>query len=421
MTSLPKSLQTAIEKSNLFEFTIEDYKFVLIGYPQWKSYVAYRESNIWIETYFKIDLSKRIIFFTLSKIRTKGEVKDLSILDQLDCDDIEVEKRKIEEFFSTIPTDIIQTVSKFPDSHWEAIETTILLGQDLLSLMTSNPLLAYIIINAKKINPSIRLLNEAVVLKKMILTKQKEIVNKCGFPETNQIVRIFSKINPAFINVDDLVILRNLLMVDAQLKERILSTLSFAKTINQNLLKLIIYNSPLFSLLSNKIIYELAESESFSERLIKIKLLYLNAKRWQLTLPKIISLSGLNKQFEKQLLAIERKQQKENTFPPPPLDDNYFITAICNESDLISWSKRQHNCIRSYANSIKTKQKYFYKVVSGKEEATLELKLDENKIRKGDLLGVSNASVSLEMKQMVDEWFQENKKRRKTKFQGFIK
>lgn len=402
-----------IEKSNLFEFTTEEYQFVLVGYPVWKAFVAYRDSNIWIESYFRIDVSKRIIFFEQAKTRTQKELKESSILDQLICDDIEIERKRIEDFFSTIPKDIIHAVVKFPDSHWEAIESIILLGPDILSLINSNPVMAYVIINSKKINPSIRLLNEAEVLKKMILTKQKEVLSRCGFPETNQMVKIFSKIDPEFINVNELVSLRNLLMIDAQLKERILNTLSFAKIINHNLLKLTIYNSPLFSLLSNKIIYELAASESFIEHLIKIKQLHLNFKRWQLTAPKIISLPGINKTFEKQLLAVEKKKQKENTFPPPPLEDNFYITAICQESDLVSWSKRQRNCIRSYTSSIKSKQKYFYKVILDKEEATLELTLTKGHIRKGDLLGVDNKSVSQAMKEMVDEWFKENKSKRK--------
>ena len=346
MLSLPKSVFATVNKSNLFDFTTEDYQFVLIGYPQWKAYVSYRDSNIWIESYFRIDVSKRIIFF--AKAKAQKELKESSILDQLICDDIETERKRIEDFFNTIPENLIQAVSKFPDSHWEAIETIKLLGSDMLTLINSNPGLAYIIINAKKINPSIRLLNEAVILKKMIITKQKEILGKCGFPETNQMVKIFSKINLETVNVNDLISLRNLLMIDS-LKERLLSTLSFAKTINQNLLKLIIYNSPLLSFLSNKIIYELAASDSFVEHLNKLKQLYLNSRRWQLPAPEINSLSGINKTFEKQLLAVEKKRQKENTFPPPPLEDNFYITAICQESELVSWSKRQHNCIRSYA------------------------------------------------------------------------
>jgi len=402
-----------IEKSNRFEFTTEEYQFVLSGYPVWKAFVAYRDSNIWIESYFRIDVSKRIIFFAKAKAKTQKELKESFILDQLICDDIEIERKRIEEFFTTIPKNVIHAVAKFPDSHWEAIETIILLGPDILSLINSNPVLAYIIINSKKINPSIRLLNEAEVLKKMILTKQKEVLSKCGFPETNQMVKIFSKIDSEFINVNDLVSLRNLLMIDAQLKERILNTLSFAKSINHNLLKLTIYNSPLFSLLSNKIIYELAASESFYEHLIKIKQLYLNSKRWQLTTPKIICLPGINKTFEKQLLAVEKKRQKENAFPPPPLEDNFYITAICQESELVSWSKRQRNCIRSYTSSIKSRQKYFYKVIYGIEEATLELKLTKGHIRKGDLLGTANISVSKGLNEMVDDWFKENNSKKK--------
>jgi hypothetical protein len=403
----------SIDKSNLFEFTTEEYQFALAGYPVWKAFVAYRDSNIWIESYFRINVSKRIIFFAKAKAKTQKELKEISILDQLICDDIEIERKRIEDFFSTIPENIIRAVAKFPDSHWEALESIILLGSNLLALINSNPVLAYIIINSKKINPSIRLLSEAEVLKKMILTKQKEVLSKCGFLETNQMVKIFSKMDSSFINVNDLINLRNLLMIDIQLKERILNILSFAKNINQNLLKLTIYNSPLLQLLSNKIIYELAASESFNEHLTKIKQLYLNSKRWQLAAPKIISLPGINKTFEKQLIAVEIKRQKENAFPPPPIEDNFYITAICQESDLVSWSKRQKNCIRSYAGSIKSKQRYFYKVINGKEEATLELKLTNGQIKKGGLLGTANISVSKGLIEIVDEWFKENKSKKK--------
>jgi len=410
---LQKYRNSTIEKSGLFAFITEEYQFVLAGYPVWKAFVAYRDSNIWIESYFRIDVSKRIIFFAKAKAKTQKELKESSLLDQLICDDIEIERKRIEDFFSTIPKNVIQAAAKFPDSHWEAVESIILLGADILALINSNPVLAYVIINAKKINPSIRLLNEAEVLKQMILTKQKEVLSRCGFPETNQMVKIFSKIDPEFINVDDLISLRNLLMIDTQLKERILNTLSFAKTINHNLLILTIYNSPLLQLLNNNIIYELAASESFIEHLIKIKQLYLNSKRWQLTAPKIISLPDINKTFEKQLLAVEKKRQKENTFPSPPIEDNFYITAICQESELVYWSKRQNNCIRSYTSSIKSRQKYFYKVIYGIEEATLELKLTKGHIRKGDLLGTANISVSKGLIEMVDDWFKENKSKKK--------
>lgn len=413
MTHTQQQLWGNVEKSNLFEFATEEYRFVLAGYPVWKTFVSYRDSNIWIQSYFRIDVGKRIIFFEKARAKTQKELKESSILDQLICDDIEIERKRIEEFFNTIPENVIQGISKFPDSHWEAIEAFILLGSDILALINSNPVLAYIIINAKKISPSIRFSNEAVVLKKMILIKQKEIINKCGFPETNQMVKIFSKMDPGSVNVNDLVSLRNLLMIDIQLKERILNILSYAKTINQNLLKLTIYNSPLISLLSNKLFYELAASESFNEHLIKIKQLYFNAKRWQLPAPELTSLASINRTFEKQTFAVENRRLQENTFPPPPLGDSFYISAICRESDLISWSKRQHNCIRGYTSSIRSKQSYFYRVIYGKEEATLELKLSNGHIRKGDLLGVGNKSVTVGLEEMVKTWLKEARIKRK--------
>ncbi|PJB02126.1 MAG: hypothetical protein CO127_00735, partial [Ignavibacteria bacterium CG_4_9_14_3_um_filter_36_18] len=56
---------------------------------------------------------------------------------------------------------------------------------------------------------------------------------------------------------------------------------------------------------------------------------------------------------------------------------------------------------------------YFYKIIYGKEEATLELRITKGQVKEGDLLGAGNTRVSKEMEQMVDEWFRENKNKKK--------
>ncbi|MBZ0200830.1 MAG: hypothetical protein K8H86_13250, partial [Ignavibacteriaceae bacterium] len=182
MLPLPKSLFASIEKSNLFTFLTGEYQFVLAGYPTWKAYVSYRNSNLWVESFFRIDVGKKNIFFTNPKPNIKDELNDHSLLNQLVKSDIEIERQKIAAFFSTIPADIVQAVSQYPDSHWEFIESIILLGPDFLSLINTNPVYAYIVVNSKRINPSIRLLNPTLVLKNMIMTKQKEVLGLCGFP-----------------------------------------------------------------------------------------------------------------------------------------------------------------------------------------------------------------------------------------------
>jgi len=82
MLTLPNSLFASIQKSNLFEFTTEEYHFALAGYPVWKAFVAYRDSNIWIESYFRIDVGKRIVLFTKPKAKTKKVLNKNSLPDQ---------------------------------------------------------------------------------------------------------------------------------------------------------------------------------------------------------------------------------------------------------------------------------------------------------------------------------------------------
>jgi len=83
MLSLPKSLFASIDKSNPFEFVTEEYHFALAGYPVWKAFVAYRDSNIWIESYFRIDVGKRIVLFTKPKAKTQTVLNKNCLLDQL--------------------------------------------------------------------------------------------------------------------------------------------------------------------------------------------------------------------------------------------------------------------------------------------------------------------------------------------------
>lgn len=403
----------SIEKQQIYQFITDEYQIILIGYPIWKAFISYGESNLWITTFFKIDINKKIIYFTPTK-KAKN-IKESSLLDILSSDSVDQDRIKIENFFNTITNDVREVVSKFQDSHWEMIETILMLGNDFIKLALTNPVLAYIVVNSNKINPSLRLLDDIEILSRMITSKQREILGKCGFPNTDQMVKIFSKIDPTQVRTNDLINLRSLLAWDSLIRTRILNVLSFAKIINKNILKLVIYNSPLLILLPNSTIYDLIQSEFFNQRVLIIRQLYINSKRWKIELPEIKSVQNLEQKLKKQLIEIEKKRKKEKSFPSPPLEDNFYITAICNERDLIYWSKRQNNCVRNYTKDILLGRSYIYRVEFNKEEATLELKLNDGKIRLGSLLATNNLKVSENLRIMVDNWLKESRKLLKRK------
>jgi len=249
----------------------------------------------------------------------------------------------------------------------------------------------------------------------MIHTKQKEILGLCGFPGTERVVKIFSKIDPGIISIKDMIRFRDLLMNKSKTTERILKILSFAKVINKNLFELLLYHAPLINLIPNKVINELVSSRLYIENTAKLKRIYLESNRWKIKIPEIKSLKSLNKVYEKLLKTVEMKKRNKETFPTPPIEDNYYITAICNEKDLSSWSKRQQNCVRHSAERVHSGHSYFYRINNNSEEATLEIKLNDNKISRGSLLGLHNSNVSNELRKMVSYWFRAFKKNQAVK------
>jgi len=281
--------------------------------------------------------------------------------------------------------------------------------------MSSNPALAYVIINIDKINSSFFFYNEIELLKRMILTKQKEILGLCGFPGTERIVKIFSKINPGIINIKDMISFRNLLTNKSNTTKRILKILSFSKVIDKNLFKLLLYHTPLIDIIPNKVVYQLVSSNLFIEDTAKLKRIYLDCNRWQIRMPEIKSLETLNGIYEKVRKTAEMKKKNKESFPPPPLEDNYHITAICNEQELNSWSKHQQNCIRNYAEKVHARHSYFYRVMNNSEQATLEIIINDNKISRGSLLGLNKSGVSSELRKMVNEWFRASKRNQSVK------
>ncbi len=415
LTAHSKKLPFAeIENSNLFEFSTKDYTLVLAGYPVLRAFTVSSDSDIWVEVYLQIDITKRIIFFSQINDKQNKKLKalkwEVSMVDDLFRETPDIYIKNLEGFFNTIPADISLAVMKYPDSHWQLIKAINFIGKDILSVMSTNPTLAYVIINMEKINSSFISYNDIELLKKMILTKHKKILGLCGFPGTEQVVKIFSKIDPGIISIKDMILFRNLLIMNSETTKRALKILTFAKIINKNLFNLLLYHTPLINLVSNKVIYELVSSKSFMENKAKLKRIHLVSNRLKINIPEIKSLGSINKVYENLLKTVEIKKRNKKTFPTPPIEDNYSITAICDKKDLNSWSKQQQNCIRDYARKIYSGHSYFYRVKNNLEEATLEIKIKNTKITMGSLLGVSNSNVSIELRKMVNDWFKASKK-----------
>lgn len=395
------------DKTNLFVIKNEDYNLVVVGYPVWRGFVAATDTDIWIEIIPAIDVINKTII--LPQKKRKPNQKDLFKQPQEKKEEIDPEV--IKKFFLSIPPEIIDLVSRFPDSHWELIGAVKLIGDDFQSLMKTNPALAYIIVNMEKLNPSFLYYANVELLQRMIKTKRKEILRLCGFPEAARMVKIFSKIDPKVLDIKLLIQLKEVLMTQTEKTERILQILSFAKSINKNLLHLVSVYTEVLESLNDRLVFELAEDENYSLKAAMLQQMNHKSRQWKVALPKSISLPGLDEAKKKFDEKVKVKRDKLDIFPKPPLEDNEYVKAITTETRLISWSKRQQNCIRSYAGKIRTGRCYIYKVIYEGEEATLEVKKKKNKsFGISDLSGFKNCRVSDKLYTMVQEWIKTTSK-----------
>ena len=395
-------------KPSEYNFGNDKFKMLLIEYPQWEASISSAESDIWVKVIPKIDLTRRVIFYPHLNKKSK-KTSDIITSDGIDKLLRDNEAILIDDFFNSIPVEIIQAVSKFSDSHWEIVKAIKLIGKDLLSLININPALAYTIVNIEKINPSFSCFGDTDVLQRMIRKRHKEILGLIGFPESERMTKIFSKLEPSTLNLDNIIALKKTLLLQPGSTENILKLLSYSKIINKNLLRLVTSDYHIIESMTHKLIFDIIESENFEDILKSLNEILSCSKQLKQDIPQLNASSSILKVNGELKKRLSSRVKRNMIFPPAPIVGNECIQPICNESELKIWARRQQNCIAGYSGKVRLGKSYFYRVVNNDEEATLELKLKDKKIRMNALLGKSNRKVSPILKKVVSEWLNENK------------
>ncbi|MDR3627881.1 MAG: hypothetical protein P4L45_13650 [Ignavibacteriaceae bacterium] len=391
-----ESVYKNLKKGQVFEFSNGDNTLILSGYSDWKAFISSHNSNVWVEVQPKININKQLIY--LPKTNSSSATSREKI------NQPELEKRK-REFFNTIPAEVVNILKCYSDSHWEIVRAIKYVSDDLIRLISANPALAYILVHLEKFNPSYGCYYDMELLKTMILKKQREILRISSFPGSDRIVKAIMKLNPVDLSIKTLIKLKQALSDKTELSDRILNLLSFSDQINENLLNLFAENKNLVQNLSNKLIFEMTKSNDYRNCISLLQDIEADCSVNKLKFPEISSITDLPAIREK----INHKAEILRQFPEPPIKGNAFVQPLTSEKELISWSKRQGNCIRHFGNSVRSGRIYMYKIVNDTEEATQEIKIVKNRLKMGSLLGTYNRNVSTNLKEVVGKWFSESK------------
>lgn len=400
-----------------YEFNHLTYSYIIIGYPYLRAFISAIESNLWVEIQPVINFSNRKIKFPKNtyifeknkNYITIGERRKLELNEVIESTiHSELESR----FFDTFPQNFISNIQRFQDSHWEFVKAAVEYGNEFISFMNSSPMLAYILVNLGNFNKSYKLYDDLDFIHITLSNKQKEILNRALFPGSERMVKIISKLSPEIIDIKTLISFRDSLLISETLKERILKLLSHQKIFNENLILLLANEPQAFEILNYKSMNQLVQSPEFFNVKERLSKLVYNATKWKIKISELEQIAQISNYEKKIKEMIQHKKDLMNTFPKQPIPDTDNIIALKTVADQKRWSRQQSNCIKDYIKKVHSGKSYFYKIINGKEEATLELKLHTNEIRKGDLLGSSNTKVSEETKLIVDKWLLDFRKRR---------
>ncbi|MFH1197787.1 MAG: hypothetical protein V1720_18950 [bacterium] len=411
------NLLNEFEQKNIFKFTRHECKFILVGAPHWRAFSVSGDSPYWVEIEPVVNLNiRKIDFLHNGDFIEKGfsNINTVTlhspVIDANNEAPKEGNENKEQKFFDSIPKELHDQVKMFSNSHWDFLKAITFFGEKLSSFIISNPGLAYILVNLGKLHASYSIYNNYSYMSRLIESKQKEILNLALFNGSERLVKIFRKFDPAILEVEALIHLRNSLKLNSVIEEQILKILSHSKQINKNLFHFLAYEPSLLQIIMPNAIAELSQSHSFKEDLKKLKDIRSLSDKWKIKVAEIEQQAKIEKAMGRLLDQVEKKRIKMNQIiiPEPPLPDTENIVAIRNEDEQKAWSKHQHNCIDTLYKNVAKGRSRFYKVFYGSEEATLEIHIEKHGISKGSLLGYKNSQVSNELRLMVDEWFNSN-------------
>ena len=394
----------------VFGFVGVDFVLVLIGYPKWKAYIKSALIDSSIEVIPQIDIIQKTIIIPERHVENDSKEKKGNFNKNYFN---ETELEQIENFFNLIPNEVFNLVKHFKDSHWETVKAIIQFGETLKPIFITNLSIAYLIVNLDKFNPSYSIYSNIDYINLILKSKQKKILELALFPSSEQIVKIFSKIDSELLSFQNFIQLRKVLHYDQRNNSKVIKLLSHQEKITPRCFDFIITNYQLNFLLSHNAVLELLQNDNYEENVIKLKKIKSYSKYLKLNYPLLKTIKNIDKVLNSVKMAEQKRREKEEKFPKPPIPGNDIIIPISNKRELKHWSNRQVNCIHSFSNSIKQKQCYLYKVILNGEEATLQINIQGDKIKLGSLLATRNKKVSLELHQTVLEWLKINKSSKK--------
>jgi len=310
-------------------------------------------------------------------------------------------------WYETIPTDVRGLVRRFPSRQWHILSLVARCGSPALDLVVANSALAYALAsNWVFHNPPVQRPMRSVRALLRRGRKQRDILVWLGFPGTEAVRRVLTKVAHESISVDGLLYLRQSL-VDSKMAK----TLSHLQRLNAGAIR-IITDRKLFPYASPTLIEEISNmseedhhakaAHELQDSLNMYRIIFPNGKKLQ-PIRRLAHLRELHDSLIDKLNN-SRRSNVDIPLPPPPVEGTETIVPITSIQDLFKEGREQHNCVASYVERMAIQQRtYIYKVL-GPERCTLALTQKGNAWVPTEIKKTCNQPVSEVTWSAVGRW-----------------
>ncbi len=321
--------------------------------------------------------------------------------------------RCIKQFFSNIPPDIRDVVSRVKSNQWKVLRWA-RDYKEYADLLVSNPALAFCVCSAAKFTRIGRVGKSHY--RELLKQKQRKIAAYLGFPDTEQTVKILKRIDPELLNTGEMRGIREIIAEhDAARK-----LLSHTKIINAAVIDLVVlvnHSPAVYSSMNTSFLNEIASTfpvgkDIFSPTMetadqlgdfMRYKFMLSDLDRYH-HITNLRSIQDLiNKHQE--LVGSQNSKMVESdvSFPDPPVPGNKNIRYIASAGELGKEASRQKNCVSAYARDILMENVFVYKVFKP-QRATLSIRRKKRKWAIDQLECANNQNASPATYENVKKW-----------------
>jgi hypothetical protein len=303
-------------------------------------------------------------------------------------------------FLAPTPQDLLDAVRAFGDGHWSLLAWLSLAGVPGRDLLHSNPALAYLVGRVAHVQEGGRAAHPTWSVRPY--NTQRWLLSRLGFPGTDQMRRIFRKIEPAAVSVPRLTGLRDSIVQAPELQ----ATLSHLPRINANALSAAAFGGVR---VTPRLLTHLADGAGDDHagavgNLIADTVRGLRLLRPRATLPLFDTVAQVQQAHEHVIAQLsDYRHRARKPLPRPPIPGNVFIHPLATAADLVLEGRAQHNCVASYTAMVRRGEVAVYRVLQP-ERATLSLRRYGRSWAIDELKGPCNAPVTPQTQQWVQRW-----------------